>query len=584
MLDAQGGILYVGKAKNLKKRVSNYFLLKSDRDPKTRFLIAKIHAIDTIVTQTEEEALILERQLIQLYQPRYNIALKDDKNYPYIKITQEPFPRVFVSRQRFSDGARYFGPYPALGSTKQFLRFLHDLFPLRDCKQAITLDTLQPKCLKLDLGKCIGPCVIKTCLPTYQHFVTELELLLLGKSRELIDTLTQTMQTHSHALQFEKAAQVRDKLLKLQTLLQRPQRVQLDVEDHFQVWVYVQNDYHHYALIQTFIEGKLLYQKGFYLTKTVTQHDFLEEAVLHFMKESLETKSFIFLCDDAFFALFQQPKIAELLPKAQIQCPQRGEKKRLLELAQKNAVLAVEKVVVSTSSSHILAALQKALGLSRCPFRILGVDISHLQGTDIVGSVVYFRDGLPYKSMYRRFLIKTVKGKSHDPLSIYEVVLRRLNRILQDGEVLPDLILIDGGKPQLNFAMKAYRQVGIQNIPLISLAKREEEVFFYDKPEPLKLPLHDPALQLLQRVRNEAHRFAVTYQKRLRNTHFQWALSEIKGIGTKRTAELYKQYGSLSVLAGLSVETLVKEASLGKALAEKVIAFAQLKEKNRVEN
>lgn len=579
MLDALGGVLYVGKAKNLRRRVSSYFIFKSDRDPKTRFLVAKIYSIETIITQTEEEALILERQLIQLYQPRYNLALKDDKNYPYIKITKEPFPRVFIVRQRSSDGARYFGPYPSLGSTKRFLRFLHDLFPLRDCKQSIDLVSLQPKCIKLDLGKCIGPCIIKSIHPAYMELVRELALLLSGKSKELMGALTRDMHAYAEALQFEKAAQVRDKVLKLQSLLEQPQRVELETQESFQVWVYFQNDHHHYALIQTFIEGKLLYQKGFYLPKTVEKLCFLEEAILHFMEEDTQ-KMTHFLCDEAFLTSFQDSKFLELFPKIQTHTPQRGEKKQVLDLAIKNARLAIDRIVERMPTPDVLLALQSALNLAALPKRIMGVDISHLQGTDIVGSVVYFKNGLPYKPMYRRFLVKTVNGESNDPQSIYEVVLRRLKQVLKDQETVPDLFLIDGGKAQLNFAMKAYLELGIQNMTVISLAKREEEVYFFEQSDPLKLPSHHPGLQLLQRVRDEAHRFAGAYQKKLRAEHLKWALSEVNGLGPKRVADLYREYGTLSALAKADPDKLAKLGKLGQTKALQVIAFAQSKEMN----
>ncbi len=528
MLDQGGKVLYVGKAKNLRKRVSTYFLNLAARDTKTRFLVSKINSIETLLTQTEEEALILERQLIQLYKPRYNIALKDDKNYPYIKITHEAFPKILVVRHRSSDKATYFGPYPSLGSTKQFLRFIHDLYPLRDCKQSIDTIKHQPKCIKLDLGKCLGPCVIKTIQPDYAQAIEELKLLLSGKNQSLISTLTHQMQTESHDKAYEKAAKTRDKLAKIQSLMQSPQRVQLDPTETFQVWIYAQNNTTHYALIQTFIEGKLLYQKGFYLHKQdLTQEAFLQEAIFHFSTLQEHRKPGYILCDSAMFDAFKPLYSSLAFSQKKSHIPQRGPKKQVLDLAQKNALFSLERLSIENSDKPafiktLLEKTKETLGTNRLPNRIMGVDISHLQGTDIVGSVVYFKEGSPDKSLYRHMKIRTVQGQSHDPLSIFEVVFRRLKRMIAEKETFPDLLLIDGGKGQLNFALKAMQELNLTDkISVISLAKREEEIFLPGRSESIKLGKEDPVLHLLQRVRDEAHRFAVTFQKTQRIKAFR---------------------------------------------------------------
>ncbi len=582
MLDIAGEVLYVGKAKNLKKRVSSYFMTRQDRDIKTIVLVSKIASIQTIITRTESEALILERQLIQSLQPRYNIQLKDDKNYPYIKITEEPFPKIMIVRYKQRDRARYFGPYPSIGSTKYLQRLLYDLFPLRDCKQDISLDKPEPKCLKLDLQKCLGPCVLKHIKPDYDDVVGQLSRFLEGKQKELLTDLKSAMTAYSNSYKFEKAAVIRDRIKKLEQLFER-QLVQLGPTDTLYVWAHAENDTFYYALVQTYIEGKLLYQNGFYLEKqSLSPSEFFDQALIHFFDP--KNPAFFWpkkmICSEPFYAKLSDLNLeTDDHKKIHILSPQKGDYRQVLESALKNAHLSLSRLESQTLKKQdpmdAVLLLQKELQLSTLPRRILGIDISHFQASHIVGSVVYFKDGIPYKDGYRRFKIKTVSETSHDPLSIFEVVFRRLKPMVENKEVWPDLILIDGGKGQLRFAVEAAAQHGIFDLPFISLAKKEELIYFPNQQKPLQLSHQHLGLRLLQYVRNEAHRFALTFQRSQRQKDFESALSKVEGLGKSRINELYKQFGTLNVMAHSDLEAVSKVGKMGKVIAQKVIEEAK---------
>jgi len=573
MLDAKGEVLYVGKAKHLKKRVTSYFLSSNAHSLKTLLLVSKIARIETIVTRSEQDALVLERQLIQNYQPRYNIALKDDKNYPYIKLTgPEPFPKVTVVRQRFNDGGRYFGPYPSMGSTKKLLRFLYDLFPLRDCKQAIDLAHKQPKCIKLDLEKCLGPCIFKQVKPDYDELVNDLVLFLSGKNKQLETHLNEQMKAYAMSLQYEKAAKVRDRLRKLDIITQQPQ-VNASGFSNVRVWTMAQNELYFYALVQTFIEGKLLYQNGFYLEKkNCTQVDFLQRALFHFSEETQPVPIDETLCDEAFYEVLKEVYKSE--GKA-CKVPQKGEKKVLLQGAQKNCQMSLERIgleVVQYQQHQVsLDDVKRLLELNAVPKIIMGIDISHLQGTEIVGAVVYFKEGKPFKNKYRTFRIKSIQGQSNDPASIYEVVLRRLKMVFDQKEEWPQLLMIDGGKPQLHFAYKALELMGLhETVELVALAKKEEILYKMNRKQPIVLEKQVDTLKLMQRIRDEVHRFVLTFQRKRRRVGLQSKLDLVPGLGKHRVNLLLKTFGSIEGVQNASEEELSKAPGIGLALAKRI--------------
>lgn len=518
MVDSSGELLYIGKAKNLKNRVQNYFGKTVD-SVKTQVLVSKITGIELIITKTEHEALILENQLIKTHQPRYNILLKDDKSYPYIKVTiKEPFPKLHVVRFKQKDGSLYFGPYPSMGTSKAVQRVLLELFPIRQCKQGISLHKKEPKCLLLDIGKCIGPCIKKETKPSYDALIVGLINILSGKDDTVIKEFRKEMKAYSDKKEYEKAALVRDKIEKLEQITSK-QYVELAKEWEGQVWAYHEGESVCYALVQGFQKGRLLYQRGFYVSKKEadrTAH--LRQSIIEVFNQHPQPKVIICEAED-------KESIKEVIgenKKIKLESPQKGLKKELIEIAKKNAKVATFRVVKNESEEkrggrERTLSLKEVLKLKQEPRLIFGFDISHLQGTDIVASAVGFSEGEKDTSKYRSFKIKTVKGKSNDPKSMYEVVFRRMQLAIREKEPLPDLILIDGGRAQLNFAARALIELELlEKVELVSLAKKEEEIYSLYEVNPLIVERTNPGLKLLQHIRDESHRFALTLQKKQR--------------------------------------------------------------------
>ena len=554
MLDKNELILYIGKARNLKKRIASYFFKKSDLDLKTTYLVSKISDIKTIVTKTEQEALLLEKQLVKKHQPKYNIDLKDDKNFPYIIVTSEPFPRVKIDRQKPNNQAACFGPYTSLGSTRKYIQFLNDLFPLRRCKKIIDLKIIQKKCIYCDIDKCLAPCVNKNIRETYLAFVKDLKALLAGKNRGLQKSFARKMKQYSNTKQYEKAAQMRDQIQKIETLTEK-QTVVIDSHKNIQVWAEVENDEYCYVLVQSIIEGKLLSQNGYYLKRgdTLIKEGFFMESMLkHFQDNEYFPDEII--CRENYKQCFEE-LLSIKTKRATISIPIRGQKKELLENAEKNAQVSMlclhrNSDVKEIKDTAVIDLVKTTLALKNYPTKIVGFDISHLQGTDIVGSAVSFVNAKPNKVGYKRFNIKSVAGKSNDPAAIAEIVYRYLSNIIGSKKELPDLLLIDGGKGQLNFA------------------KKEEELFQPGISSPIKLKESDPVRLLLQRVRDESHRFAVSFQRIKRKSRIEDSLlSKVDGIGPKRINKIYKTYKNLDNLVQADTIGIAKALGIGVDLA-----------------
>lgn len=578
MLDSAGVIIYIGKAKNLKNRVRSYFVSVQNKDIKTQVLVSQIADIKLIITASESAALVLEKKLIKHHQPRYNIDLKDDKSYPYIKVTfQDDFPRVVVTRIKKKDGAKYFGPYANIGSSKAMERTLNNLFPIRDCSKPITLDKIQRKCINLDIGKCLGPCIYKEVKGQYDAVLEDLVKLLKGKDREVVQNLTLKMKQYSDELKFEKAGEIKLRIEQINQLMRYRKVDQMDYQN-VQIWGYVENETHHYILNQNIINGVLISQNGAAIEKDrLSQEVFVQQRVL----QQFERQCWIpeeIICDETIYAAFS-PINDAIKQSIKFTIPEIGNKKSILQAALRSAKVALlnaTSAVQLPNSNELLplAELKSVLGLKNLPSHIMGFDISHLSGQRIVASCVDFKDGKPDKSMYRKFDIRTVQGNSNDPLSMYEAVKRRLTRAEADGD-LPDLILIDGGRGQLNFAYKALTELGLSHkIDMISLAKREEEVYKKDE-EPLQIGPGRGRF-LLQYIRDESHRFAVTFQRSKRSKDVKNSiLLEIPGLGPKRLNKLYKTYGDLFAVDKKNAEDVAKDLSIGIQLAN------QIKEKIR---
>ncbi|MGA0242462.1 MAG: excinuclease ABC subunit UvrC [Candidatus Marinamargulisbacteria bacterium] len=511
MLDSFGAIIYVGKAKNIKKRVASYFT--GNRNYKTQLLVRQIHTIEPIITKTEHDALLLENNLIKQYQPKFNILLKDDKTYPYIKITlNEPFPRIIVTRKKTNDGAKYFGPYTSYGSTRKLKQALYTLFPIRDCKQPIDLIKHQPKCLQLDIGKCIGPCIYKDTKSAYDRLIQACIQFLDGRNNELIVHLSEKMTHYAKQKAYEKAADIRDKITLL-TGLQDQQRVDIDTDQHYFFIGFSSNAHYHYGVCQHYSKKRFISQNGKYAPISIPFHDFFGTFIDSLLTSAPQKINVVINKTHTI-----DPLILSSHPTQNIHIiqPTKGrymERLSITELNAQKSLIGVSKNTIRPILTCPLQTLKKDLGLTSAPVIIFGCDISHYYGTRIVSSVVVFIDGKPAKSYYRHFNIKTVTdGKSNDVKSMHETVLRLIDHF----DKKPNLLLIDGGKGQLNAALSALKAKHITGIECVGLAKKNEEIYTPWSTAPICLPYHHRGLNLLRFVRDEAHRFALNFQRKKR--------------------------------------------------------------------
>ena len=492
--DSSNKILYVGKAKDLKKRVKSYYNRTVDK--KTELLIKKAENIDFIVTDTEVESLILENTLIKKHKPKYNINLKDSKKYAYIKLTNEQFPKLVVARKR-TDDSKYFGPFVSAVNRDYVLEVLKRTFKIRTCKRL-------PKkaCLRYHIGLCDAPCVGNITEHDYNEQIDSAISVLKGHTKELITYLKKQMQINSTNKNYEKAKTYRDQIVSIESL-QEKQIMDRNKKYDEDIINYIIKDSRIYLIVFSIHRGILENKNEFEFDHNP---DFFEEFIIQYYSINPIPKELVLpqtISSPLIDYLSEKKK-----SKVHLTVPKKGEKKKLLELVQKNIEISFFGNLLA------LAELQKVLGLQETPKVIECFDISHTAGTHIVGSMVQFRNGKPDKTNYRRFKIKTIT-ESDDAGCIAEVVIRRYSRLINEKQPLPDLVVIDGGKPQLNASLRVMTEIGVR-IPIIALAKKLEEIYFPGNPHPLKLARNNKALQLLQRLRDEAHRFAITYHKLLR--------------------------------------------------------------------
>ena len=527
--DKDGEIIYVGKAKNLKRRVYSYFHKQHD-SVKTNVLVSQIEKLEYIITDTEVEALILESHLIKKHKPRYNILLKDDKKYPYFLITDEDFPRIQVVRKKNMnpEKGRYYGPYTDVGAMYATLDFLKRLFPLKQCK---TPKFSNRPCLYYHIGKCLAPCQGKVTPEEYQKLIHQVELFLSSKQTELLKQIQIQMQKYAEAEQFEKAAKMRDSFLDLQKTLERQKVVYENTKLNEDIIAVLYEDGILAIVIMMIREGRLIDKKDFtYFVDNVDKTEYFETFFRDYytglklefpdkiISKDLEEVGEKELYQD-WLKVISGKKITINYAKGQ----GNGKYKELYELALKNAVNLLENAKLKKMAqirddfNEVGSYLAEKLHLKNFPNRIECYDISHIQGTNTVASMVVFQNGLPKKTAYRKFKIKTTEGKPDDFLSMKEVLSRRLARLGEKKWEKPDLIIIDGGKGQLSSVMQIVSDMGIEGIDFVSLAKREEEVFLPNQSESILLPRDSNALYLIQRIRDEAHRFAITFHRDLRS-------------------------------------------------------------------
>ena len=524
--DKNGEIIYVGKAKNLKRRVSSYFHKKHDR-VKVAVLVSKIEKMEYIITDSEVEALILEAHLIKKHKPRYNILLKDDKKYPYFLITDEDYPRITVVRKKNinQDKGRYYGPYTNSKAMYSTLDFLKRIFPLKQCK---TPKFTNRPCLYYHIGKCLAPCQNKVSPEEYQELVSKVELFLSGKQSELIKKIKEQMEEYSKTEQYEKAAKMRDSYLDLQKTLEHQKVVYENNRLNEDIIATIYEEGVFAITILLIREGRLIDKKDFTYfieneDKTEFFKTFFQEYYSSLMLEFPDRIVSPDLEDAGEKQLYQDWLEIISHKKIKIGYGRAKQGKELYSLAQKNVQNLFETARIKKLSqirddfNEVGKYLQETLKLNNFPHRMECYDISHIQGTNTVASMVVFYNGMSKKSDYRKFKVKSTEGKPDDFLSMKEVLTRRLSRLGEKKWEKPDLIIIDGGKGQLSSVMQVVESMGITGIDFVSLAKREEEVFLPHKSEPVRIPIDSNAMFLIQRIRDEAHRFAITYHRDLRS-------------------------------------------------------------------
>jgi excinuclease ABC subunit C len=563
----------VGKAKRLRSRVRNYFS-EDQLDVKTSHLVRLISDLETIVVPTEAHALILEANLIKEYQPRFNIALRDDKSYPYIKVTvQEPFPRVFVTRRLEDDGAKYFGPYTDVGAMRRALNVVKKIFTVRSCNYDMPTQMPERPCLDYYIKRCKAPCILAQTQHDYRAMIDEVVLFLSGRPEEVVKRVHERMELASEQLDFERAAELRDVMQHLERMEEPTIVMEVEGADR-DVVGYARDGDDACVTVLRIRSGKLLSRDQRFLTNIDGEDDgdvmsmFLAGSYLG-MQERARQLLLPFDFPD-------RELVEQSLPDTRIQIPQRGPRRELIGLAEQNARHLLEELKLASSEAEERAGdpvyeLGRELGLQRLPRSLVCFDISTAQGTDTVGSCIWFENGRPKRAEYRKFRVKTVEG-SDDFASMNEVVRRYFERRRTDEKPLPDLVVIDGGKGQLSAAHAALVELGLGDRPLISLAKREEEIFIWGKEEPLRLSRRSPGLRLLQQARDEAHRFAVTYNRKRRSMRTVTSeLLKVRGIGPVKRRLLLKEFGSVQGVRDAGEEAIAKLPGFNLDRARKLL-------------
>jgi excinuclease ABC subunit C len=580
--DTDGHILYVGKASSLRHRVASYFGAARDLSPKTLRMMERAADLDYYVTDSEQEAILLECILIKKHRPHYNIRLKDDKTYPYLKLTvNEDWPRAHLTRRVAKDGARYFGPFASAGSVHTTIALLEKLFRLRSCREAIAGDERRP-CLEYHINRCSGPCIGAVSLKDYRLAVDQAVLFLEGRLDAVLRGLRAGMARAAESQEYEKAALIRDQIKAVEAVVEKQKITSADGD--IDAMAFVQEGDQALALVYLVRQGRLVGRESFTLTGTRDEEpsQVMTSFVQQFYSPAEPIPKRILLQHP----LREMPIIQKWLEdkrgkRVELRVPRRGAGKALVDMVADNARESLEQSKIrSVADPDVLTAtlqeLRKALSLPGLPRRIECYDISNIHGTSAVGSMVVFEGGLPRKSHYRRFQIKTVAG-ADDYAMIQEVLRRRFKRISTEGRggdawaVLPDLVLIDGGRGQLNAALQAMEGLGAGSIPCASIAKEEEAIFLPHSAGPLMLPRESPALRLLQRARDEAHRFAVGYYRKVhRRRTFVSSLDGIPGLGAKRKRSLIKRFGSVAGIRQATVEDLKSVEGMTGAVAKRV--------------
>lgn len=593
-------IIYIGKAASLKQRVRSYFNEHAWGDrPKLAVMMPKVGSLDFIITNGEKEALLLEANLVKQHMPRYNVALKDDRRYPWLAITYDtPFPRLIMIRdpsrfRKTNPKAKVFGPYVESGSMWQTVRVLRKVFPMRQRRTPLFKDR---PCMNYDLGLCLGPCQNLVDAGTYDKMVKQVELFLAGRQNEVVAQLKGEMQAYSKATNYEQAAKVRDRLAALATVMEKQQVFFASQKVNEDVIACAHNSRFFSVCLMQIREGKLISSEV--ITLPIPDKTSLDEAWQSFIDQ------YYISCDPVMIpreVLLERPIddeniLSEYLGErasssVRFYVPQRGEKQKLIEMARKNAQAGLENEMqrfipdsaqLSAQELNELEELKNDLGLNNFPRRIECFDVSNIQGTDNVASMVVFENGRPKKSDYRLFKIQSVEGNADDFASMKEVVSRRYGRLLKEEKALPDLVIIDGGRGQLNAALEALGKLGISKQDIIGLAKKQEEIYLPEKDHPILLSRRSNALHLLQHARDEAHRFAVTFHRKKRAKRaLKSEFDKLPGIGPARRKALIAHFGTFKRLEASALEDIAAVPGFSRTLAQKIMRL--LHESNHAE-
>lgn len=567
--DDKGDIIYVGKAKNLRKRVNSYFAKRHDNN-KTNVLVSKIQDIQYTIVDSEFDALLLENTLIKELQPRYNILLKDDKSYPLIKITADPFPKIYPTRNRIKDGSEYFGPYASLKMMNTILELTQKLYPTRNCNLNLSQKSIDAGnfkvCLEYQIGNCKGPCQSFQSEKEYMESIANIKHILKGNLAEVKKHLKGLIEEAVQKLDFEEAQVIKEKLMTLENYQSKSTVVNTSISN-VDVFGIMSSEHASYINYLRVVNGIIIESRNLEVKKKIDENDeeILLEAIAQFKVNSK--------WDSNEFIVPLKPDIESKIP---FTVPIAGDRKKLLDLSMKNAFylkqerqLAAEKLDPALKTDRLLSVMQKDLRLTTLPRHIECFDNSNIQGTNPVSACVVFRNGKPSKSDYRHFNIKTVEGPN-DFASMIEVLTRRYTRMLNENSPLPDLVVVDGGKGQLSSAVEAFKAVGIYGkVPVIGIAKRLEELYYPNDPLPLYLDKKSETLRVIQQMRDEAHRFGITHHRNRRSKGFAISsLTDIEGIGEKTCAVLLSEFKSVKKIKEASEESL--KALIGSKLAATV--------------
>ena len=578
-------IIYIGKAKHLRNRVRSYFQSNKYQTPKNISMAKRIVDIEWLVVRNEVEALLTEANLIKQHQPYYNVNLKDDKSFPFIRITNEPFPRVFITREIVRDGSKYFGPYTDVIYLRRTLKAIRRIFPVRSCDYFIDQSVIDAKkislCLDYHIKKCEGPCEGLATKSHYKVMIDNIISFLHGKTKTSENYIKDQMKIASKQLRYEDAVIYRDQLLAIKEFKKKQTKINADFDDRDVIGYAKENDFGIVVIVRI-RNGRIASREKLSIANLDENDANLIKTVItqfYFDTDFIPSEICVQHVPDSIDELMVWLK-EKRGKKVKIILPQKGEKAKQVRLAYQNAKLLLGEWIINKQKRKdlipkMIQQLQDDIQLKSPPRKIECFDISHLGGTNTVASMVCFIDGKPRKSNYRKYNIKSVDGID-DFASIREVVFRRYKRVKEEGSGLPDLIVVDGGKGQLSMGVSALRELGLDYVPIISLAKKLEEVFMPGYPDPQSIHKQSPGLILLRQLRDEAHRFAITFQRQKRNKSVSESVFiDIKGMGEKKVQKLLSKYKDIEIIASKLDQDLAKELSISKAVAKEVIKTAK---------